>query len=48
MRLTRKASVVARTAGIFRQRGAPPSAEDLRQAAERAIAENAVARQETQ
>jgi len=44
VRLTPSAGVVARTAGILKAAGAPVSAEELRQAAERAIAEEVVAR----
>jgi antitoxin PrlF len=44
VRLAPSARVVARTAGMLKAAGFPLSAEELRQAAERAIAEEAVAR----
>ena len=40
VRLVRKGSVIARTAGIFKTCRAPLTAEELREAAERAIAED--------
>jgi AbrB family looped-hinge helix DNA binding protein len=44
VRVKRTGSVVERTAGAFRARRAPLTAEELRQAAERAMAEEAVER----
>ena len=44
VRLVRKGSVVARTAGIFKTSAPPLTAEELREAAERAIAEDAMER----
>jgi len=44
VRVKRTGSVVERTAGAFRTRGAPLTAEELREAAERAMAEEAVER----
>lgn len=44
VRLVRKGSVVVRTAGILQTRQAPLTAEELREAAERAIAEDVVER----
>jgi len=44
VRLAPSAGVVARTAGSLKTAGAPRSAEELRQAAERAIAEEAASR----
>lgn len=44
VRLARKGSVVARTAGIFKTTQPPLTAEELREAAERAIAEDVVER----
>ncbi|MEX1255806.1 MAG: AbrB/MazE/SpoVT family DNA-binding domain-containing protein [Dehalococcoidia bacterium] len=44
VRLARSGSVVARTAGVFKSRKRALSAEDLRDAAEKAIAEEAVER----
>lgn len=43
-RLVPYGSVAARTAGVFRGEGPPLSAEELREAAERAMAEAAVER----
>ena len=47
VRLRRAGSVVARTAGIFRSHEAPLTAEELREIAEEAIAEDVVERSET-
>ena len=44
VRLAPSAGVVARTAGMLKAAESPLSAEELRQAAERAIAEEVVAR----
>ena len=44
VRLARVGSVVARSAGAFKSEEPPLSAEELREAAERAIAEEAVER----
>jgi len=44
VRLARKGSIVARTAGIFKTTQPPLTAEKLREAAERAIAEDVVER----
>ncbi len=44
VRLARTGSVVERTAGVFKRRKRALSAEDLRDAAEKAIAEEAVKR----
>jgi antitoxin PrlF len=46
IRLIRKGSVVQRTAGALKSRKRPLSAEQLRESAERAIAEDAVERAE--
>lgn len=46
VKLVRKGSVVERTAGIFKGRGPVLTAEELREAAEKAIAEEAVERAE--
>lgn len=44
VRLVRKGSVVARTAGILKTPQSPLTAEELREAAERAIAEDVIER----
>ncbi|MDP2663453.1 MAG: AbrB/MazE/SpoVT family DNA-binding domain-containing protein [Dehalococcoidia bacterium] len=44
VQLVRKGSVVARTAGIFKTSQPPLTAEELREAAERAIAEDVTER----
>ena len=46
VKLVRKGSVVKRTAGVFKGRGPVLTAEELREAAEKAIAEEAVERAE--
>lgn len=44
VRLVRRGSVVAQTAGIFKTSQPPLTAEELREAAERAIAEDVIER----
>ena len=44
VKLARRGSIVARTAGIFKTTQLPLTTEELREAAERAIAENVVER----